>query len=262
MSTLSDTLPAGVSPPAVGGLPQPHREPTGLRRRLKSAWYGAAPLLFGNPVALALRDRAAAQYLRSADPPRVNVGCGKYPMPGWLNFDLVPRHTGVLHADATRRMPLPDGSVALVRAEHMIEHLPHGAALAFLREVRRVLRPGGRLRLVTPDLARILALMQGTAPGVETDYVAWVTAGRYPQAPAPAPEYAVNAMFRFYGHQFIWSRALLARTMEEAGFTAARFHEVNESDEPLLAGQETHGRFIGEPFNRLESMVLEATRPA
>jgi len=38
-------------------------------------------------------------------------------------------------------------------AEHFIEHISFADAVKFLAEVRRLLKPGGTLRLSTPDLA-------------------------------------------------------------------------------------------------------------
>ena len=40
-----------------------------------------------------------------------------------------------------------------VMAEHFIEHISFADAVKFLAEVRRLLKPGGTLRLSTPDLA-------------------------------------------------------------------------------------------------------------
>jgi predicted SAM-dependent methyltransferase len=52
-------------------------------------------------------------------------------------------------------MPLPDNSADVLYSSHMMEHLDHAEALGFLREAYRVLRPGGVIRLVMPDLRKI-----------------------------------------------------------------------------------------------------------
>lgn len=116
---------------------------------------------------------------------RVNIGCGRTPTPGWLNFDnsasvrfakltpvwrvlaalnaLTPdqrsfvefARTGrVRYADAARGIPLPDASVEALYASHMLEHLDRPEAARFLAEARRVLTRGGVLRLGVPDIAR------------------------------------------------------------------------------------------------------------
>lgn len=109
---------------------------------------------------------------------RINVGCGMTPTPGWRNVDnslslrlarfpvlagilralgIVNREqksyidfctrAGIAFADATRRLPLVDASADVVYSSHMLEHLTRDQAARFLAEARRVLAPGGILRL-------------------------------------------------------------------------------------------------------------------
>lgn len=52
-------------------------------------------------------------------------------------------------ADLRAGLPWPDASFGLALSVEGIEHLEN--AFAFLRELRRVLRPGGRLLLTTPN---------------------------------------------------------------------------------------------------------------
>lgn len=56
-------------------------------------------------------------------------------------------------ADAADLAPIADGSVDVVFASNFFEHLPtREAFLDTLREVRRVLRPGGRLLVLQPNI--------------------------------------------------------------------------------------------------------------
>lgn len=52
--------------------------------------------------------------------------------------------------DISEPLPFADGSVDWVYAEHLIEHVTMPVAVGWLREARRVLRPGGVLRITTP----------------------------------------------------------------------------------------------------------------
>ena len=118
---------------------------------------------------------------------QVNIGCGQTPTPGWLNYDnsfsvrlakypfliifaerlrllseeqkgfiSFAKKSNVLWADATKVIPLPDNSVQALYSSHMIEHLDREEAHLFLKEAYRVLRPNGIIRIVVPDLAKLI----------------------------------------------------------------------------------------------------------
>ena len=87
---------------------------------------------------------------------RVNVGCGLYPLPGWINVD---EDADDSFADMVRRVPpLPfeDNDIGEIYAGHFLEHLEPDDADAFLDEAMRVLVPGGILGLMVPDTREIL----------------------------------------------------------------------------------------------------------
>jgi len=84
-----------------------------------------------------------------------NLGCGTRFHPEWINLDINPISRHVSRADLSSGIPLPDSSCDVVYHSHLIEHLRPGDARMFLAECRRVLRPGGILRVATPDLERL-----------------------------------------------------------------------------------------------------------
>ena len=102
---------------------------------------------------------AAADAVTSTDRPRrLQLGCGGRFHPAWINLDLHPQHASVARHDVTTPLPFPDRHFDAVYHAHLLEHLPRSQALAFLRECLRVLRPGGVLRVVVPDLEQIARL--------------------------------------------------------------------------------------------------------
>ena len=60
----------------------------------------------------------------------------------------------VSYCDVRRGLGYKDCSVAIIYSSHMFEHLPWSEAEKFLFEAYRVLKIGGILRLVLPDLER------------------------------------------------------------------------------------------------------------
>lgn len=54
--------------------------------------------------------------------------------------------------DVTKRFPYRDGEFEAVYSSHVLEHIPPADAARCMREVYRVLAPGGVARIAVPDL--------------------------------------------------------------------------------------------------------------
>lgn len=104
-------------------------------------------------------------------PRLLNLGCGSRFHPAWTNVDLVSRHPEVMACDLSQGLPFKDGCMDAVYASHMLEHLDRAKAPELLAECRRVLRPGGVLRLAVPDLEAVarlyVAILDGCLAGDE-----------------------------------------------------------------------------------------------
>ncbi|MFL5907143.1 MAG: class I SAM-dependent methyltransferase [Solirubrobacterales bacterium] len=201
-----------------------------------------------------IRARRVRRYIRSTEEPRIQLGCGPHPLAGWLNSDLL---MGDIYLDVTRPFPLPDSSFAFVHSEHVIEHIPEEAGRQMLREIHRVLRPGGVVRITTPDLGKLVALYEDRSPVVSrADYARYLEEGTY-GIPHPRASQVLNTAMRAWGHQFIYDEEDLVAKLSESGFVEVERVDPGESPHPLLAGLERHG---SEWSNAAEAMTLEATR--
>jgi predicted SAM-dependent methyltransferase len=88
----------------------------------------------------------------------LNLGCGTRFHSEWINIDLVSSRPEVMAHDLSRGIPLRDESCDVVYHSHVLEHIRRQDVKLFLAECRRVLRPGGVLRVAVPDLEKICRL--------------------------------------------------------------------------------------------------------
>jgi predicted SAM-dependent methyltransferase len=116
------------------------------------AWIDAGrPTGEGHEQA-ALAFRAGWRALVQRVGPRVlNLGAGGDQHPGAIHLDIRPV-SGVEVVGSAQRLPFADASFDAMLAQDLLEHFPGAETGALLDEWVRVLRPGGSLRVQTPDL--------------------------------------------------------------------------------------------------------------
>jgi len=97
----------------------------------------------------------------------INLGCGSRIHPDWRNLDVNPYVEGVESWKASEGIPAPSQSVDVVYHSHLLEHLQQEEGEDLIHECLRVLKPGGILRIVVPDLERICTDYLSTLKEVE-----------------------------------------------------------------------------------------------
>ena len=217
--------------------------------------------------------RLASRYLAETREPRLHIGCAGHLLDGWLNSDLHPRARNILRLDATRRFPFPDSAFVHAYSEHVIEHLSFSQAASMLDECFRVLSPGGKVRITTPDLSFWSTCIRAPPPPKDEDeppdarkkrsvlqerYVEWASAAA--DLPGTESGFVINHFMRGWGHRFIHDEPILRGLLEKSGFTGVARVGLNESDETALRNLANEGR-MPDGFLRLESFTLEAGKP-
>lgn len=162
----------------------------------------------------------------------VNVGCGRNGMAGWVNVDSSDAPGVTCIYDCRRRIPLPSRSAKAIFTEHLLEHLDYEEeAPVLLAECRRVLRPGGVIRIVVPDGRKYLTTylnggwdeMRSFSP---------LAANKDPNRQTLME--VVNQHFRQAGqHRFSYDYETLASLLDRSGFHAvaqARFGDSRMKD--------------------------------
>lgn len=195
------------------------------------------------------------------------------PHPQGLGTDLLPLHTaqastapGPLYlVDGVHRftqldigepLPFDDAVVDWVYAEHLIEHVPLGIVIGWLGEVRRVLRPGGVLRLTTPDLELYVRGYLDQRGGFFARHRRRL---RTLRVGPPMPErraFMVNQIFYHFGHRWIYDEAELRYALAVAGFDG---WQVSRRD--YREGTRNDVAALDTGFRRDETLYLEAVAP-
>ncbi len=166
----------------------------------------------------------------------LHLGAGPTRIDGFVNIDI---QGAPLNLNLAWGLPFADGSVQRIYVSHMLEHLfyPHDVG-AFLREMRRVLGPGGRLRLAVPDIgACIEAYRQGDRRFFESRHETW---DWWPKDLTPLESFLAYAGagaepgHLLESHKFGYDFETLAKALRAAGFEAVFESRFMQSEDPLL----------------------------
>ncbi len=132
----------------------------------------------------------------------VNLGCGSRHRPGWLNIDSWSGSPSIQRHDLSRGIPLAEESADVVYHSHVLEHFDRAGAAGFLRECFRVLKKGGIIRVVVPDLEKIARLylkaLDESLRGSEEwqHHYEWLMLEMYDQVVRESPGGGITNYFR------------------------------------------------------------------
>lgn len=204
-----------------------------------------------------------------ASPTKVNLGCGLAVAAGWINIDgslnalianfprgvhsLAYRLSGAsryysreqycrllsdhvfVHHDLVYGIPLADSCADFVYSSHFLEHLKRKDAERLLCESLRVLKSGGTLRIVVPDLEyAVLLYSSGKKETMLTQYF-----------------FVEDDDSRYAQHKYMYDFHLLKEVLEKVGFKKVRRCSFQQGETPDLDVLD----------NRPEdSLFVEATR--
>lgn len=85
----------------------------------------------------------------------LNIACGMRFHEDWINIDFSANSPLIRKTNILGGLPFDQASIDVAYSSHFLEHLAPEQAQALLNDVFRILKPGGILRVVVPDLENI-----------------------------------------------------------------------------------------------------------
>jgi SAM-dependent methyltransferase len=101
---------------------------------------------------------------------RLHWGCGHVTPSDWINSDILAGPGVDITCDILDGLPLEDNSIDYASSQHALTDLKIHDQVRALAELRRVLKPGGTLRLALPDLDLAIAAYQS---GQRDHFLVW-----------------------------------------------------------------------------------------
>ena len=142
------------------------------------------------------------------EPLKLHLGCGARFIPGFVHVDLADAPHIDVRADVRTLDFIPSDRADMIYASHVLEHFGRMEFRDVLCEWRRVLKPGGLLRLSVPDFAACASLYyeQGLANGL-TGLIGLISGGQRDERDF---------------HKMIFDEPFLTAELENIGFRDIR----------------------------------------
>lgn len=176
---------------------------------------------------------SVAEYLAADGVKSLQLGCGLNKLTGWINTDVEPDY-GVTFLDAAQPIPAPDDSFDFIFAEHLIEAFAPKAARALLAECRRILKPGGVVRL-TFYCADAFSKMTGSE--------------------------RINSFKSRFSNAYLHFGSEIEKMLAQFGFCNIAHTDPDHSTRPQLEGVNSHKSYLPDAQYRQESLTIEAQKP-
>jgi len=209
---------------------------------------------------------------------KLHIGCARHHLDGWINADYKnPRDSCDIDFDATKEFPYDNESIDYIFSEHMIEHVSYFEGCYMIKECYRVLKPGGKIRISTPDLKFLIELYNEDKTDLQKNYIT-ISHNKYDygirgfdnckecnekpvftSVSKPTDTFVINNFFRDWDHKFIYDEKTLQDVFESTGFSDIKSHKIMESDDKHFCGLENIER-MPDGFLQLETFTLEAIK--
>ena len=141
---------------------------------------------------------------------KLNLGCGKTNIPGFINIDLNQEPHVHISTDITDLNMFTDNSVELIYASAVFQYFDYKQGFTALQEWYRILKPGCALRISTVNFDKLLQVYDKS--GRDIDKIIGPIYGKI---------YVNNNTLdtdKVY-HKAVYTETKLIETLEKAGFS-------------------------------------------
>lgn len=210
----------------------------------------------------------------------VQYGAGATAPRGWNNFDISPTlrlsrlpvvgrlikspfPAGVRYGDIVRGLPIGDGTADGVFCSHVLEHLSRADFDKAISNSYRMLKPGGRFRLIVPDLEeRVRQYVDAKAANIAdaNDRLLRSLHVGVEQRPQSLGQHMRSA-FGNSRHLWMWDHASIQAALANAGFVDIRRCSCGDSGDPMFDVVEDRSRFFDASLSIAEC-AIDARRPS
>jgi predicted SAM-dependent methyltransferase len=156
------------------------------------------------------RWKAQALGRNGAAGTHLHLGCGTKYLLGFVNIDGNLFRKCDMWLDLRNGLPFGSGRVSSIYSSHVFEHFYPDELQHLLRECYRVLRPGGGLRIVVPDMGRAARAYLFGQQSFFTDF---------PRRHKSIGGKLSNVLFCEGGHRQGFDFSYLEELLREAGFS-------------------------------------------
>lgn len=177
---------------------------------------------------------------------KFNVGCGRRNWPGWINVD--GNGMDHIHSNDISLKYQPDNYIDLIYSSHLIAYTDQEEFAEILKQWYKKIKPGGTLRIATPDYDRLNWLYHC---GVEFDRIVGPLFGRMKMGE------------EWIYHKYSWGYSNLEAVLLDAGFTNVERYDHHKTCHPNTGNRSDEFDDCSAAYidKALISLNVQATKP-
>ncbi len=195
------------------------------------------------------------EYKRKHEIKKLHFACHKNILDSWFNIEKEEKEDNTPWINVINPLPFEDSSFDYIFLERLLQHYEYEQGLRLLKECFRILKPGGKIRIITPNLDFFIEIYNKKRKSYHKEYISRYYSGR-----GKLETFVINNIFRGWAHRFIYDFRTLKSSLEESGFHDIEKYNPNKSYDDNLKNLERKGDITGKDFNKMETLIIEATK--